>query len=264
MIFYFTGTGNSRAAAEALGGWLQENVAFIPLVDPEQEKAEGVTVGLVFPVYSWGVPPLVIDFVDRLGERFWTDVRQRRIPVWVVMTCGDEVALAPEMIVKALGRHGVEPQSVWSVTMPNDYVILPGFDVDSKTLENEKLAAAPRRIEEIAEGIKAGKSGVDVVRGSLPWLKSRLVYPLFKRWGIFPSKWHATEACIGCGICVERCPLKNIALDSSRHPVWGSDCCSCLACYHSCPRHAVQYGKATRKKGQYYHPVRGVAPLNPS
>lgn len=254
MIYYFSGTGNSRSVAQALGDSLQEKVTFIPLADPLQEKLDGPTVGFVFPVYSWGVPPLVIDFIDRLGENFWQEVRQKHVPVWVVMTCGDEVALAPEMITKALRRHGVAPQSVWSVIMPNDYVLLPGFDVDPKDLENEKLASAPRRIMEISEGIKKGKSGVDVTIGSLPWLKSRLVYPLFKRWGVFPGKWHATDACISCGICVNRCPLHNIALDDNRHPQWGVDCCSCLACYHSCPEHAVQYGKATLRKGQYYHP----------
>lgn len=254
MIYYFSGTGNSRAVAETLGGSLHENVTFIPLTNPIQEKVEGATVGFVFPVYSWGVPLLIIDFIDRLGEDFWEGVRQKHIPVWVVMTCGDEVALAPEMIAKALRRHGVAPQSVWSVIMPNDYVLLPGFDVDPKAIENEKLSAAPRRIEEIAEGIKEGKSVVDVTIGAMPWLKSRLVYPLFKRWGVFPAKWHATDTCISCGICVGRCPLNNISLDSSGHPRWGADCCSCLACYHSCPKHAVQYGKATLGKGQYYHP----------
>lgn len=254
MIYYFSGTGNSRAVAEALGDSLQEKVTFIPLTDPLQERVEGATVGFVFPVYSWGVPPLVLGFIDRLGEVVWQEVKQRRIPLWVVMTCGDEVALAPEMIVRALQRHGVEPQSIWSVIMPNDYVILPGFDVDPKALEDEKLEAAPQRVAEISAGIRQGKCGVDVIRGSMPWLKSRLVYPLFKRWGISPRKWHATDACVGCGICVGRCPLKNIALDSNDSPQWGSDCCSCLACYHSCPKHAVQYGKATIRKGQYYHP----------
>lgn len=254
MIYYFSGTGNSRAVAETLGVSLQEKVSFIPLTNPMQETMEGSTVGFVFPVYSWGVPPLVNDFIDRLAETVWEELTQKHIPVWVVMTCGDEVALAPEMVTDALRRHGVEPQSVWSVIMPNDYVLLPGFDVDPKDVENEKLKAAPRRIEEIAAGIKEGRRTLDVTRGSMAWLKSRLVYPLFKRWGVFPGKWHASDACIGCGICVNRCPLENIALDGKRHPQWGTDCCSCLACYHSCPEHAVQYGKATQRKGQYYHP----------
>lgn len=254
MIYYFTGTGNSRAAAMMLGESLHEKVSFIPHIDPLQEKAEGERIGFVFPVYSWGVPPLIIDFIDHLDEKFWEELNQKQIPVWVVMTCGDEVALAPEMITKALRRHGVDPESIWSIIMPNDYVLLPGFDVDSKELEKEKLAAVPHRIEEIAKGISERRKTVDVVKGSMPWLKSKLVYPLFKRWGISPRHWHCTDECISCGICVKRCPFNNIALDENNRPKWGLDCCSCLACYHSCPRNAVQYGKATIHKGQYYHP----------
>lgn len=254
MIYYFTGTGNSRAAAIMMGRYLQEQVCFIPHVDPLREEAVGENIGFVFPVYSWGVPPLVIDFIDRLGEKFWDVINRGQIPVWVVMTCGDEVALAPEMIIKALRRHEVEPESIWSVIMPNDYVLLPGFDVDSKDLEKEKLAGAPRRLEEIAKGIGERRKTIDVVRGSMPWLKSKVVYPLFKRCGISPRQWHSTDDCISCGICIKRCPLNNIVLDDNGRPKWGVDCCSCLACYHSCPRHAVQYGKATLHKGQYYHP----------
>ncbi len=254
MIYYFTGTGNSRAAAMQLSKHLQDDVSFIPHVDPLNEKAKAERIGFVFPVYSWGVPPLIIDFINRLGEDFWMEVQERQIPIWIVMSCGDEVALAPEMIIKALRRYGVEPLSIWSVIMPNDYVLLPGFDVDSKELENEKLSAAPGRLEEVANGIKEGRKTLDVTRGSIPWLKSRLVYPLFKRWGISPRQWQASDECISCGICAKRCPFSNIAMDSSGRPKWGLDCCSCLACYHSCPKHAVQYGKATRKKGQYYHP----------
>ena len=37
-------------------------------------------------------------------------------------------------------------------------------------------------------------------------------------------------------------------------PVWGTDCTSCLACYHICPQNAVQYGSVTGKKGQYFNP----------
>lgn len=254
MIYYFSGTGNSRATAYALADLLNEKLSFIPHTDPLEEKAAEGKIGFVFPVYSWGVPPLVIDFINHLGYKFWEEVNNKNIPIWVVMTCGDEVALAPEMIISSIARYKVKPQSIWSVIMPNDYVLLPGFDVDSKELEYRKLSAAPSRINEIAEGIKKGTTTIDVTRGSMPWIKSRIIYPLFKRWGISPRKWHSTNECIGCGICAKRCPLNNIEIDGSERPKWGKDCCSCLACYHSCPKHAVEYGKATANKGQYYHP----------
>lgn len=253
MIYFFSGTGNSRFAASYLSKALVESKRFIPDTNPIEEMAEGESIGFVFPVYSWGVPPLVLDFIDRLPESFWMEVKVRQIPVWIVMTCGDEVAKAPEMISSRIKSRGVEVESVWSVIMPNNYVLLPGFDVDSKEVERRKLKEAPGRLEEIVRGLRQHRHTIDVVRGSMPSLRS-LVYPLFKRWGISTEKWRSTDACVGCGICARKCPLNNIAMDKDRIPMWGDNCCSCVACYHSCPRHAVAYGNATAKKGQYYLP----------
>ncbi len=252
MIYYFTGTGNSGYVARQLGKALLDKVYFMNNEAPGD--FEGETLGFVFPVYSWGVPPFVEEFIKRLPESLKYSIDRGQIPVWAVLVCGDEVAMAPEMLEKILSKAGMKAQSIWSVIMPNNYVLLPGFNIDSKEVERQKLQDAPARVREIAQGIKQGRQCVDVTRGSFPRLKTSLVYPLFKRWGIFPRKWHATDACVGCGICVKSCPLANIILNEDRKPVWGNDCCSCLACYHSCPRHAVEYGKETKKKGQYFLP----------
>lgn len=251
MIYYFSGTGNSRFVADRLSSLLIEECRRITDVKASGEEVQGESVGFVFPVYSWGVAPLVIKFIDSLLPSFWDEVIRRQMPVWCVMTCGDEVALAPEMFAETVRRHGVEPESMWSVIMPNNYVLLPGFDVDSSDVERHKLEDADGRIREIARGIRQHSKSVDVVRGSLAWVKTKIVYPLFCKWGISPKKWYTTLGCVGCGICAGACPLKNVKMVCGL-PEWGNDCCSCLACYHSCPRHAVAYGKATFKKGQYY------------
>ncbi len=253
MIYYFSGTGNSRYVANFLSKELLERVEFIPKVIAEEESPDGMSVGLVFPVYSWGVPPLVMDFINRLPDSFWNEVKVGQLPIWCVMTCGDEVAMSPEMLQDAFRRRDVEVRSIWSVIMPNNYVLLPGFDVDSKDLADKKLADAPLRLKEICRGIMQQRETIDVVRGSMAWLKSKTVYPLFKRWGIFPGKWHSMETCVSCGICAKSCPLGNVQMSDGR-PKWGDNCCSCLACYHSCPRHAVAYGKITQSKGQYFLP----------
>ena len=250
MIYYFSGTGNSRYAARFLGERLKEDVVAVNDCNPEFQQPSGKSIGLVFPVYSWGVAPVMLDFISRLPQAFWREVKSKDIPVWAVMTCGDETALAPEMLDKALKRRGVKAQSVWSLIMPNNYVLLPGFDVDPKEVEKRKLKAAPARLAQIAKGIKEGRKTVDVVRGSLAWLKTKLVFPLFEKWGIQQKKWHTSGGCIGCGVCVRSCPLGNMHMEGDR-PVWGPDCCSCLACYHNCPRHAVEYDGMTQKKGQY-------------
>ena len=261
MTFYFSGTGNSTYTAITLSNLLGENLYFIPSVDLQNIEPEGERILFVFPVYSWGVPPLVLKFIRDLGDKFWTKVKSSNINVDCVMTCGDETALAPEILIRALRKEGVELNSVWSVIMPNNYVLLPGFDVDKKNIEESKLQSCEGRILEIAEGLKRGDKRIDVTRGNLAWLKTRIVYPLFKKWGVFPQKWHYTDKCISCGNCEKICPLRNITMIDS-HPEWGQNCCSCLGCYHVCPVHAVAYGKETRSKGQYLFPLKKISSLN--
>lgn len=255
MVYYFSGTGNSTFVATTLANFLSMKLLFIPEVDVANQPLPEERILLVFPVYSWGVPPLVSKFIEGLGISFWERIKDLGLSVDCVMTCGDEVALAPEMITKDLMKVGVTLNSIWSVIMPNNYVLLPGFDVDSKELEQNKLKRCERRILEIAQALSRGDRRIDVTRGSLPWLKTKLIFPLFKKWGIFPKKWHFTLSCISCARCARICPMLNVTMQE-QHPVWGSRCCSCLACYHVCPVHAVEYGNETRKKGQYLFPLK--------
>ena len=261
MVYYFSGTGNSTFVATTLANFLGLGLKFIPEVIPAEESVPEERILLVFPVYSWGVPPLVSKFILDLGLEFWERVKDRGMPVDCVMTCGDEVALAPEMIQKDFKKVGILLNSIWSVIMPNNYVLLPGFDIDSKELEKKKLEGSEGRLLEIAQALNQGDKRIDVVRGSIPWLKTKIVFPLFKKWGVFPKKWHFTDACISCGKCARICPLLNVKM-KEQHPVWGTRCCSCLGCYHVCPVHAVAYGKETRKKGQYLFPLKKIAEKN--
>ena len=58
-------------------------------------------------------------------------------------------------------------------------------------------------------------------------------------------------ACIGCGKCVELCPLNNIHLENGK-PVWGKNCTHCMACICYCPKEAIEYGKKSKGKPRYH------------
>jgi ferredoxin len=126
--------------------------------------------------------------------------------------------------------------------------------VDEPSLADSKLSRSGDRVVAIAEKIRNRVVEIDVTRGSMPRIKTMLIYPMFKRWGIFPRKWNVSNKCISCGRCVKACPIGNVTMSELR-PVWGNRCLSCLGCYGSCPVGAISYGTFTANKGSYYYPV---------
>lgn len=253
MILYFTGTGNSRRVANSLGILLNERIVEIPKSSPYNLVLEGCSLGIVCPVYSWGIPPIVTDFLFHLNQIMVQEIKSKTLPVWVVLTYGDDCGEALTMMRKALKRIGLNLSGAWGIKMPNVYVLLPGFDVDRKELERRKLEESHARIQKIAVKISGGDWEFKVNKGSFPKLKTILTFPLFKRWGVNPRRWNVDASlCIGCGRCMNTCPVSNIALDAKMHPIWGIDCTSCCGCYHVCPVHAINYSTLTQKKGQYH------------
>lgn len=254
MVYYYSGTGNSAYVARELARMTGQKRP--PRSIPEVMKGSRLDIyldkvlGFVFPIYSWGVPPMVLKFVKRLPAALF----EGRY-VWAVCTCGDEAGLAMRNFSKAIKEVCArQPDLCASVIMPNNYVLLPGFNVDSEEVRDSKLAAAPRRLRQLADLITARTTEVyDVHEGSMPALRS-LVYPLFKRWGINPGHWKVSGKCVGCGKCASICPAGNISINSQCRPEWGDRCLSCCACFHVCPERAIDYGKMTQGKGQYLFP----------
>ncbi|MCM1006017.1 MAG: EFR1 family ferrodoxin [Prevotella sp.] len=254
MIYYYSGTGNSANVANELSRLIGEKHPPVNIPAALQSASLDVyttdKIGFVFPIYSWGVPPVVLDFTARLPR----EIFYKRY-IWAVCTCGDEAGNAMKKFAKTIKKISDRQLDLcMSVIMPNTYVLLPGFDVDTHDIAEEKLKAANTRLRLIADYIKEKKSCFyDVNTGSMPGLRS-LVYPFFKKWGMNTKKWKATNNCISCGLCTRICPVNNVNLSENGKPVWGTNCLSCCACFHVCPKHAVEYGKVTCKKGQYLFP----------
>ena len=254
MIFYFSGTGNTEWAAREMSAALGEELRPIPRLDPEKEVftlRPDETIGFCFPVHAWRPPAIVREFIRKC--RF---SQPEGHFCWILCTAGDDIGETIDIAQRDLATTGLHADCVFSLIMPESYVGLPGMDVDTAEVAEKKKARAAERIEGYIRHVKQrdkGYSALDLSRW--PRINSRLLGSLFNRFLVKDSPFVVDkERCKKCGKCVSACPVDNIILDGERHPQWlhNNRCTTCFACYHHCPAHAIEWGKMTRHKGQYY------------
>ena len=249
MIFYFSGCGNSRHLAEAIATQLNDTLVFIPEAVREGRYdytlAEGERLGFVFPVYAWAPPRLVLDFIKKLK------LAAKPEYVYFACTCGDECGQTEKIFRQALVEKGWELSACFNTKMPETYIGMPGFKLDTEENAKKKIAEAEVVTNRNIPRLLNKECFSEIYQGRAAWLKSRVINKSFNKFATDDRKYLSNDKCIGCGKCVNVCPLQNITLDDSR-PKWNGHCTMCMACYHHCPVNAIQYGKGTEGKGQYY------------
>lgn len=256
MIFYFSGTGNTLFAAQMLAE--QTGDELISIADALDEKRfeyslrKGEQLCICFPVHGWFPPKIVRRFISSLVI---TTPDGSKPYVCSICTCGDDVGLAMDILRKDLSQRGLTQHSAWSLKMPESYVALPFMYTDTKEREQEKISAATSKMQDIIKAVKEQRQGEwDVYRGPCAWLKTQIIGRWFNHYRITDSKFHVhADKCSHCGICAKKCPVRNITITDGL-PTWKGDgsCTACLACYHRCPHHAIDYGHWTKTRGQYY------------
>jgi ferredoxin len=246
-IYYFTGTGNSLAAAEQICEGLGdcELVSIASLGSREDAVTpEAGRVGIVCPVYDMGLPAIVAEFARRLnitGDRY----------LFAVLTMGGLGASALNQLDGILKKRGRGLDAAWTVRMPGNFV--PLYSPPAGEKRETILAEAKQQIARITGAIRAKER---VTPGFAPFssLLRSILYPGFIK-GVHTSdeKFRVTDACTSCGTCETVCPVGDIDLVDGK-PVWQHRCQLCMACLHFCPVEAIQWGNKTEKRGRYRHP----------
>ena len=86
MIFYFSGTGNSKWAAEQIAELTGDEARDITKPDQTPDYQNERQIGLVFPIYAWGAPEAACSFAKTLGKT--------KALTFAVCTCGSEAGYA--------------------------------------------------------------------------------------------------------------------------------------------------------------------------
>lgn len=235
MIFYFSGTGNSAWAARQLARLTVDEAYDITNLKELPDLANAKQIGFVFPVYAWGAPEVMADFVKKLPKS--------QAFTFGVCTCGGDAGLTMKQFSKLYPLS-----SSYSLVMPNNYII--GSDTDDKDEILQKITAARTELERISVEIQRQERVYRVHEGGLAGIKSHLANFGFNKFARSAKPFFAQDSCNGCGLCAANCPAHAITLRDGK-PVWAAQCFQCLRCINECPRQAIQYGKATAGRRRY-------------
>lgn len=245
-IFYFTGTGNSLWLARTLGQKIG-NTELISIVnwDSQKQVVNSDVIGLIFPVYIWGVPQRVINFLDKLKT-----VSPKYI--FAIANNGGQVSNALVQLKKVMESKDLTLSSGWSIIMPSNYI--PWGGPGSPDKQNQRFQAAELKLTSIAEKVQ-GRVKLPVEKGPL-WQRIvftglyKLTLPYVNK---MDAKFWVDERCNQCSVCVKICPAQNIDLQNEKL-TWHNRCEQCLACIQWCPKESLQYGKKTPDYPRYHHP----------
>jgi len=244
-IYYFSGTGNSLKIAKDLSVKL-ENCEAIPIaklwkqdvIIPKSEK-----IGLIFPLYFYGSPAIIIEFLKKL------EVNKINYVFAIITSHGGGSGATLYQINKILRKSSKHLNGGFSVRMPGNYI--PMYDITSKEKLNRDYKEAKENIEMIADIIQ--KNGEKVQKEALRFVGNLISKIFIKSVNKGDKNFYADERCNSCEICEKVCPVNNIKIIDGK-PEWQHKCQRCLACIHFCPQEAIQYGKKTIKRKRYHHP----------
>ena len=245
MIFCFSATGNTRHAATGIAKATGDKV--ISITDClkngvyDFSVSDGETIGFACPVYNFGLPVTVIDFIKKMN------IRGKSGYVFTLVTLGGFSGGASRMLKDRLMEKGIKANAHFSVRMPDTWT--PVYDVSDKEKVETTNRKADAKISRIIEMInKKAKGNFDFYK--IPFGgKFYGGYEELRK----TSSLSVSENCIGCGLCEKQCPVNAIEIQG-RKPVWVKEkCAMCLGCLHHCPEFAIQRGEKTKIHGQYSH-----------
>ena len=253
VIYYFTGTGNSLQIARGLSQLMDETtIHAISNTTDMDLSAEGI--GFVFPVYLWGVPDIVLQFIQKI-KRSNQDKYYFAIATYKSQP-GDVIG----QLQRKMRKKGMRLSAGFTVPMPGNNIIF--YDLESISVQESKLNGSQTKLSEIARSIQSRQNIVPTVSIVERLLFSGLLHSLLTRTFQNSDKqfWIEEAACNKCGICAKVCPVANIKF-SDGHPEWQHNCQQCQACINLCPSKAIQHGKTTKNRKRYINPTISVTDL---
>ncbi|MDD3958017.1 MAG: EFR1 family ferrodoxin [Candidatus Izemoplasmatales bacterium] len=253
IIYYFTGTGNTRIASEMIEAHLKRSGFSVTLFEVRRHRDampdpnDFDVVGFGYPIHAFNPPRLFLKTIQTLPR-----VAKHKT-AFIFKTAGEPFPLNRASswgVIRALKKQGYDILMDRHLLMP--YNILFRYP---ESLAKHMVIHTNHMAELIARDVIHQRRTPIIIHPwtwvvmmimRIQWVAAKVNGPLF-----IPKK----RTCIQCGICQKMCPSDNITFDSG-YPKFGFDCSMCMGCVMYCPTDAIRPGLITplRVNGAYDFP----------
>ena len=243
LIFYFSGTGNSLKIAKDIAKELGDGkIVSMAKSETYDLSEEYETIGFVYPVYYRGMPKKVYEFICGLNLN-----NNKNAYYYAVATCGAFVHNGISQLNELLlDKHNIRLNYGQKLRMFANNV--NWYNMSSRITgitERSNKNSIP-----ILNAIKK-KENNNIKKSNK--FSERFYWHFMKDVSARDKNYVVNDSCIGCGICKEVCPAKNIEIINKK-PSFKNRCEQCVACIQYCPKRAINYKNKTQKRRRYTNP----------
>lgn len=249
IIYYFTGTGNTKIAAKAIENELVLAGYFVTLFElrADQENIPDPNdfdiIGFGYPIHAFNAPKFFLKYIKKLPQ-----VSHRK--AFIFKTSGEPFGfnrLSSWTLIHILKRKGFSVMMERHLLMPYN-IMFRYQDALAKqmylhTIDMAKVIANDIKNNRIRK-IKFNLFYLPVMYlFRIQWFGARINSPLF---------YVKDDTCISCHLCESICPTSNITMKDGI-PSFGKDCAMCMGCVIDCPVDAIRPGliSSMRINGKY-------------
>ena len=243
---YFSGTGNSRYALEFFLSKYDETAKILALEDESVvnyiENNEKIV--FAYSVQYSNIPKMVQDFVEK-NQDLWKDKK-----IFIIATMGLFSGDGAGILARRLQKHGAKIIGGLHLKMPNSIADVKAL---KRPIEKNKelVRIAEKKIDKAVQNIKHGKPPQEGIGfwSHMAGLFGQRLYFYHKTKHYTDKVKIDREKCVGCGRCVEVCPMKNLSIEHN-FAAEQEKCTMCYRCINMCPKQAITLlGKKVVEQG---------------